>query len=126
MLIVKTKNELKEAKKNKVKQFIVIGELAEKLNKAQKISRLSRIAVAALAGTIGIGVATAPVTGGTSVGVSALVATGAAASAGVPTSVTLACIACGGIAIVYGLYKEYNVRVRANVNGSIELEFTRK
>jgi hypothetical protein len=126
LLVVKTKEELKRARENEVKEFIVVGELAEKLHKAEKISRLSKIAVHALAGAIAAGAAAAPVTGGTSLGVSALAGAGVTATAGVSTSVILAAIAVGGVAIVYALYKEYNVKVKKYPDGTFELEFERK
>ncbi|ADU95662.1 hypothetical protein [Geobacillus sp. Y412MC52] len=126
MLIVRTKEELKRAKENKVKEFIVVGELAQKLHKAEKISKLSKTAAVALAGAVGVGVATTPVTGGVSLGVSALIGTGVAATAGVSTGVIYATIAVGGVLLVYALYKEYNVTVIRRPDGTIELQFNRK
>ncbi|QBK25368.1 hypothetical protein [Ureibacillus thermophilus] len=126
MLIVRTKEELKRAKENKVKEFIVVGELAQKLHKAEKISKLSKTAAVALAGAVGVGVATTPVTGGGSLVVSALTGTGVAATAGVSTGVIYAAIAVGGVLLVYALYKEYNVTVIRRLDGTIELQFNRK
>jgi hypothetical protein len=126
MLIVRTKEELKRAKENKVKEFIVVGELAQKLHKAEKISKLSKTAAVALAGAVGVGVATTPVTGGVSLGVSAFIGTGVASTAGVSTGVIYATIAVGGVLLVYALYKEYNVTVIRRPDGTIELQFNRK
>ncbi len=127
MLIIKTKGELKNAKNYKIKQFIVTGELAQKLNKAQKISKLSKLALVLLVGTVGAGIATAPVTGGASIPVASFIATtGTAASAGVSSGVIIAALGCGGLLVVYGLYKDYNVRVKFNADGGVELEFNKK
>jgi len=125
MLIVRTKEELKRAKKNKIGQFIVVGELAEKLKKSQNIAKLSKRAAIGLAGAVGVGVAAAPFSAGTSLGASAVVATGAAASAGVSASVIMASIAVGGILLAFAIFKDYNVSFKMGPNG-IEGNCTKK
>lgn len=124
MLTIRTKEELKRAKENKVREFIVVGELAQKLHKAEKISKLSKTALAALVGAIGIGVIASPITGGASLRIGKKFAT--ATAAGVSTSVIYAAITVGGVALVYALYKEYNVKVIRKPDGSIELKFYRE
>ncbi len=42
MVIVRTKDELARVKKKKVKEFKVVGDLADKVVKAQKITKLSK------------------------------------------------------------------------------------
>lgn len=126
MLIVETKEELKKAKENKVKEFIVIGELAKKLDKAKKISKLSKFAVFALASSIGAGAVAAPFTGGISLGASLVMGAGATATVGVSSGVIIAAIATGGVVMVYALYKEYNVEIKKNKAGTMELKFKMK
>jgi len=125
MQIVKTKEELKLLKENNTESFVVVGELAKKLNRASKIKKLSKTAVTALAVTAGAGVVAAPFTGGTSLGFSAL-SGGTAAAVGLSPGIIYAAIATGGILFTYALYKEYNVKVRKTKDGDIELEFNRK
>lgn len=60
MIVIETKEQLKQAKKKKLKEFKVVGELAVKLYKARKISTLSKRAAVALAGAVGVGAAAAP------------------------------------------------------------------
>lgn len=48
MLVVRSKEELKKAQKDKVKEFLIVGELAEKVQKAKGISKLNKGKVIAL------------------------------------------------------------------------------
>jgi uncharacterized protein with ACT and thioredoxin-like domain len=108
MIEVRTKEELKRVKEQKVQEFVVVGELAEKLYKARKISKLSKAAILALAGAVGAGAVATPVTAGASLGVSALVV---GATTGVSATVIWAAVAAGGLLLVYALYKDYEVRI---------------
>jgi len=94
MIVIETKKELKWARKKKLKEFEVIGPLAKKIKKAQKISNLSKGVAIRLAGAVGAGVVTAPLTGGASLGASVL------AGAGISTGVIIAAISIGGIIVV--------------------------
>lgn len=120
MLIVETKGQLKRAKDNKVKEFTVVGELAEKLYKAQKISKLSKRAVMILAGAVGVGAVAAPVTGGLSLGATAL------AASTVGSGAIIAAIAVGGVILVYTIYKDYSFEVEREKNGKIKVIFVSK
>ncbi|MFB5282461.1 hypothetical protein [Peribacillus sp. Hz7] len=123
MLIVKTKEQLKQAKENKVKEFTVVGDLAEKLYKAQKISKLSKKAAVALAGAVGVGAAAAPFTAGTSFGITAFATTAAASAVG--TGTIIAAISVGGVLLVYTIYQGYSFKIVKTKDG-IEIEFTSK
>lgn len=125
-MIIKTKEELKKAKENNIKEFVVVGELAEKLNKASKVSKLSKRAAIILAGVIGAGVVTAPFTGGASLGITGAGTAATATTTGVSSGVIYAALAAGGLLTVYALYKDYNVKLVGNKDGSIELIFNKK
>ncbi|MEY8757941.1 hypothetical protein AB9M93_26235 [Peribacillus frigoritolerans] len=104
---VDVKEQLKKAKENKVKEFIVVGELAEKLYKTQKISKLSKRAAIALAGANGVGAVAAPFNAGGSLGIAALAIGTAATTVG--TGTIIAAIAVGGVLLVYSIYKDYTI-----------------
>ena len=141
---VKTKEELKEAIKNKEDQIIIENEdLAKHVIKFKKIKKLSkwtlRILLAGIAAG-GIGVALAPFTGGTSAVVGtapAVVSTGIIASYTAASGATIstgAIIAIGalsilGIAILYALWKDYNIVVEGGGNavaGKFKVRLMRK
>ena len=109
MLIVNTKEQLKKAKDNKVKEFMVTGELADKLLKAQRISKLSKTAAIALAGAVGAGAIAAPFTAGTSLGVAAFASTAAASTVG--TGTIIAAVAVGGVLLAFTIFKDYSFEV---------------
>lgn len=123
MLVVKTKEELKKAQKAKVEEFMIVGDLAEKVQKAKGISKLSKGKVIALSGVIAAGAAVAIPTGGASIGVSTLSATAitAGAGAGLSASVIIAIIAIGGALAAFALYKEYDVSFEATPNGGVKV-----
>lgn len=62
MITIKTKDQLKKAKEDKVREFVVVGDLAEKLYKTRKISKLSKKAAIALSVAVGAGAIGAPFT----------------------------------------------------------------
>ncbi|SET85685.1 hypothetical protein SAMN05216389_1431 [Oceanobacillus limi] len=120
MLIVETKEQLKKAKQDKVKEFKVVGELAEKLYKARKVQKLSKASAVALAGVAGAGVVAAPFSFGTSLGVSAI------AASSVGTGTIIAAGAAGGILLTFAIYKGYSFKVKINDKGEVEIVFTSK
>lgn len=125
MLIVETKEQLKKAKKEKREEFIVIGELAQKLYKTRKISNLSKKAAIGLTIAFGVGSAATPFTGGLSLGV-----TGAAAAAATTTvggaQVVYVAMSIGGILLLFALYKDYDVDFELNPGGPIRVKCTKK
>lgn len=124
MLIINTKEGLKSAKNNKVREFAVEGKLAEDLLKAQKIAKLSKRVVVVLAGAVGAGAVAAPFTAGTSLGVSAVVTATAASSVG--TGTIVACVAIGGVLLAYTIFKDYSFKVERKPDGTIRLVFVSK
>lgn len=122
MIVIETKEELKWAKKKKLKEFEVIGPLAEKIKKVQKISTLSKGAAIRLAAAIGAGVVAVPITGGASLGASALTV---GAGAEILTGVIIAAMSIGGIIIAYALFKNYNVEFSVEPDG-VKVKMKRK
>lgn len=130
MLVVKTKAELKKAQKDKVKEFLIIGDLAEKVQKAKSISKLSKKKVILLSGVLAAGVAAAIPTGGTSLGAAGLtfaaVEAGAgAAGTGLSTGAIIAIASIGGALVANALYKDYNLEFEKNPNGGTKVKCTR-
>lgn len=102
MTIVRTKEELKAAKENKVAEIVVVGELAQKLKKAKKIAVLGSASIAALTVALGVATVTAPVTGG----LSYLAAAPVAALTGAEVAAIIA-VSTVGLALVLAVYKDY-------------------
>jgi len=90
-LVVRTKDELKEAVESKASRIIVKGELAEILNTAFKIKKASKWAV----GLLSVSLATAPLTGGMSLVAAAPIA----ALTGIEI-VAIVAVAAIGIALI--------------------------
>lgn len=99
MKIVKTKEEFESLVKSDIKEFIVVGELAEKLQKTQKLATMGKISI----GLVSVALIAIPFTGGTS----ALAA--AAPIAGMSLTTWLAIISFGIILIAF--YKDYDVEI---------------
>jgi len=123
MIVVRTKEELKQARKKKLTEFEVRGKLAGSLVKAQKISKLSKGAAIGLAGAAGAAVAAIPVTGGTSLGATALIGSAALAGTGVSTGVIIAAMSIGGILVAYALFKDYDLEISV---GDTKVKMKRK
>lgn len=106
--VVRTKEELKKAKEDKVDRIIVKGNLVKELNAAKKITTLSAGALAALTAFIGAGVAAAPFTAGTSLAISAVAAAPIAVTTGlsIPAIVLIAAV---GVNVMIALFKEYKI-----------------
>ena len=126
MLVVKTKAELKKAQKSKVKEFMIVGELAEKVQKAKGISKLSKTKVMALSGLIAAGAVAAIPTGGTSLPVAAVSAGAVGAGAGLSTGAIIAIAAIGGALAAFALYKDYNMAFEATPSGGVKVVCTKR
>jgi MFS family permease len=105
-IVVTTKEELKTAQESKVDEIIVAGALADKLYKAKKIAKLGKKALMVVATAIGVGVALAPASGGTSLAVSGITAVGVGATTGVGTAAIIAASAIG-LALVLAIFEGY-------------------
>lgn len=104
---VNTKGELKKAIDEKYDEIIVKGELAKKLNKAKKIKKFSKATLGILTTALAAGTITAPITGGLSLGISAVAAAPIAAATGTEIAVIIA-VSAVGIALVTAVYKGYD------------------
>lgn len=118
MITIKTKDQLKKAKEDKVREFVVVGDLAEKLYKTRKISKLSKKAAIALSVAVGAGAITAPFTGGGSLMLVGALATSAIATIG-GSQVVLIALGIGGILALYALYKDYDINFEVGTDGKI-------
>ena len=115
---IHTKKELKKAVRNKEERFVVVGELAEKL---QIIKILSKVGAKTLAVLLA-GIAFTPSTGGAS----NLVAGAVAAGSGVDTAVVIIA-ASFGVALIISILKGYDVSFKANaITKEVIAEFKRK
>ena len=113
---VKTAEELKQAKENRVDEIIIIGRLANQLKKAKKITALSGLSIAALTAatasimTIPAATVSAPVTGGVSfmgVGITAATTTAAAVTLTGMEIATIIFIGSVGIIVIIAIFKDY-------------------
>ncbi|MCL2007212.1 MAG: hypothetical protein FWG77_03915 [Treponema sp.] len=111
---VETKQELEKAYKLKPDRIIVTGELVEKLIKSKKITKISRAVVIGLATLVVGGTIIVP-----PIGMGALAVSGSGVAAII--------IASGiGIALVYAIYKDYDVIVTMEKDGRPKLILTKK
>lgn len=118
MITIKTKDQLKKAKEDKVREFVVVGDLAEKLYKTRKISKLSKKAAIALSVAVGAGAIGAPFTGGGSLMLVGALATSATATIG-GSQVVLIALGIGGILSLYALYKDYDMSFEVGMGGKM-------
>ncbi len=123
-MIIKTKDELENAIKNKVQNFEVEGELAENLKKGQQITTLGKISLSILIASLA-GIVATPATGGISG------AWGVAGAATVATLTgleiaTITAVAFLGIGMLIALFKDYNVEFEKDTEGKFKAKFTRK
>ena len=125
-ITVKTENELKKAIQEKYDRIIVEGDLAKKVIQAEKIKKLSPAAMGILSAccvaAVG-GVVAAPVTGGGSLGISAVALAPAVVATGMSIPV-LILIVIVGLALLAILFDEYT-KIRASLNPP-EIVFERK
>lgn len=105
---VTTKQELEAAKNKKVKEIIVKGDLADKLIRSRKIAKLGTASIVVISSAVAGGLALAPVTGGASLGVSAISLGAVAASTGTSVATIIAASAIG-ISLVVAVFKSYKV-----------------
>lgn len=120
MTKITTKKELKNALIERQDKIIVSGELASSIVTAKKVTTMGAVSIAIL----GASFATIPLTGGLSIATVVPIAT----TVGLDTSVIIAIVVVGGIVIVLGIYKNYDVTVRAkDIKGNvIEIELRKK
>lgn len=126
-MIVKTKQDLESALKNKVEYFEVEGELAEQLKKGQKITTLSKVALSVLTASIA-GIALAPATGGVSGVMGLTTATAIATLTGLEIAVIMT-VAFVGVRMLMALYKDYEVEYEYEIDpkgGKSKLKCTKK
>ncbi|MGP3141445.1 hypothetical protein [Serratia nevei] len=97
-IVVRTKEELEKARKERADYIIVEGELADKLKKGKKVAKASGVTITVIAAAI----AAAPFTGG----ISTLGAASAAALTGTEI-VAIIAAASIGIALIIGVFKDY-------------------
>lgn len=107
-MTVTTKEELAAAKKAKVESIIVEGELADKLVRSKKVAKLSAASLAIITAAVAGGVVLAPVTMGTSLGVTSVGLVAAAATTGTSVAAIIAASSIG-IALIVAVYKDYRV-----------------
>lgn len=100
--VVRTKEELEQAKKSGVATILVKGELADKLEKSKKVAKLSGAGLAVLTAALGVATVTAPVTGGLSYFAAAPVA----ALTGVEIAAIIAA-ASVGVGLIIALFLDY-------------------
>ncbi|MGX1982304.1 hypothetical protein EDD69_102248 [Thermolongibacillus altinsuensis] len=116
-VVVRTKSELKDAVQAGIKNIIIQGDLAEKVNKSFKLKKVSKITLGILTASL----AATPITGG----LSTVAAVPIATLTGLEIAIILA-IAYLGTSLVLSLIKEYKVvKVRVQTGGKemeIELE----
>ena len=126
-IIVKNKEELERAYREKADKIIVQGEFAKKIKKVESIKKITpqKLAALGIASTvIGAGVATGPVTGGAGYAVSVVTATSISVSTGIAVSVIM--LACTiSITLLVSVFNDYETNVRFKGNG-IEVELERK
>ena len=101
-MIVKTREELKEAQEKGVDEIVVIGDLADKLKKSKLILKISAVAMALLIGAVGL----LPLTGGASVVVLGPIIALTGLDIGIITAATI--IGIGLVTATYNDYEEYS------------------
>lgn len=100
--IVKTRQELEAAQKNKFDKIMIVGDLAEQVKKAEKVGMAGKTTIAILLSTLGIAAVTAPITGGLSFALAAP----AAALTGMEIAAIIAASAIG-IRLVASIFEDY-------------------
>lgn len=108
--IVRTREELNNAKKNGVKTIIVVGELANNLMIAKKITTIGPVALGILTTMLAAVTVTTPMTGGlaSTIAVPTVIVPIATAS-GVSMEVITATILAGGVTLICAIFKDYDI-----------------
>ena len=127
MIVVRTKEELQEAIKNKVDSIRIEGPyagiVAQKIRSRKKVKKVS-IGVGALA-LVGGGVIAAPFTGGASLAGSAvgLTAMGLTVGAVTLTTTQLAMLlGVGGSLFAYSIHEKYSLKLVKDKEGNVSVE----
>jgi hypothetical protein len=102
MTKVSTKAELRKAQADGAPEIEVVGELANKLNKAKKVAFAGKVALGVIVAALGLATVAAPETGGLSYFVVAPVA----AITGMEITAIIAAVYIGLVALI-ALYKDY-------------------
>lgn len=122
MLVVETKEELKRAREQNVAEFMVVGDLAEKLYKSKGIKKLSKKKIIALSGLVSSSLVISPVTGGVSLGVASATAVGLT---GLSAATIISIVSIGSVVAVYGMHKDYDVEVEAELPRKVKMRSTK-
>ena len=123
-MIIKTKDELENAIKNKVQNFEVEGELAGNLKKGQQITTLGKISLSILIASLA-GIVATPATGGISGALGFVGTTTVATLTGLEIA-TITAVAFLGISMLIALFKDYDVEFEKDTEGKFKAKFTRK
>lgn len=117
--VITTKEELKEAQKQGLDNFIVRGELADKISKTKKVFTLGPVALGGLIAAFTGATVAAPFTGGVSYApVAGLSSTTIGAVAIIVSAI--------GATTYFALVKDYNIKVKGKSElGEVEVEFTK-
>ena len=121
-IIVRTKEELKEAKEKEYDVIIVEGDLAKDLKKAKAITKLSKTALVTLTALSITAAVAVPVTGGLSLAAAAPIA----ASVGLTDASVIAVAITIGVVLVVGLFENYEAEFEKSPGGSLKAKFTKK
>ena len=130
MTYVRTKEELQAAVDRKDAEIIVVGELAKKIEPIVKLKSLSKTKIAAILVLVpGLIAASILVPGGGAVSAGVITkfaaAKGITALTGQEILILATIIAVTGLAII-ALMRDYNVKIKANSKGELEVIFTKK
>lgn len=114
---VTTKEELQKAKDLKYEEIIIVGEIANQLEKSKKIAKMGKIGLAVLSASL----AGIPFTGGSSavVGFAAVSATTGLSVVAIAAAVYL------GITLIVGLLGEYDISAEVDI-GTVNAKITLK
>ena len=124
MIVVRTKEELQEAIKNKVDSIRIEGPyagiVAQKIRSRKKVKKMA-IGVGTLA-LVG-GVIAAPFTGGASLAGSGLTAMGLTVGAVTLTTTQLAMLlGVGGSLLAYSIHEKYSLKLVKDKEGNVSVE----
>ena len=131
MTYVKTKEELQAAVDRKDEEIIVVGELAKKIEPIVKLKNLSKTKIAAIILIVPALVAASVIVPGAGGVVSSAViakfvaTTGVKALTGTELLILATIIGVVGLSVI-ALLRDYDVKIKANQNGELEVVFTKK
>ncbi len=123
-MIIRTEEELASAINNNEKHITFVGEYAEELSgKLESRKKQKKAATAGTAAAVAVAIAAAPLTGGTSLAGATGIATLTVGS--ITLTATELAMILGIVMSAYALYCNYNVKIKVNRKGEVEIEFTR-